>query len=149
MPTTQRTAEITWDGTIARGDGTVRGHSGGLPELPVTIASRMGEPEGRTSPEELIAAAHATCFAMALGSMLEREGNPPDRLHAVATVTLETGDTIGIRSSRLVVDGVVPGIDQARFRRTAEEAGENCPVSRALAGNLDIEVEARLRKAAA
>jgi lipoyl-dependent peroxiredoxin len=97
----------------------------------------------------LIAAAHATCFAMALGSMLEREGNPPEQLHAVATVTLETGDTIGIRSSRLVVDGVVPGMDQSGSRRTAEQAGEHCPVSLALAGNLEIEVEARLRKAAA
>jgi lipoyl-dependent peroxiredoxin len=88
--------------------GLASGHSGALSDLPITLASRFGEPEGKTSPEELIAAAHAGCFTMTLGSILAREGTPPEHLQVTATVTLETSGTPTIASSQLEVHGVVP-----------------------------------------
>ena len=88
-----RTAQVDWTGSIARGSGLTSGGSGAISDLPITIASRLGEPEGKTSPEELIAAAHAGCFTMALGSILAGQGTPPEHLQVTATVTLETSGT--------------------------------------------------------
>jgi len=144
MPTVLRTAEIEWTGSIARGSGLVSGGSGAITDLPLTIASRIGHPEGKTSPEELIAAAHAGCFTMAIGSILAAQGTPPERLNVTATVTLEVSGRPAIASSELDVHGVVPGIDAASFDRAAREAEINCPVSRALQGNVQIRVRAAL-----
>jgi osmotically inducible protein OsmC len=113
----QRTAEIDWTGSIARGSGRASGQSGALSDLPITVASRFGEPEGKTSPEELIAAAHAACFTMALGSILAARRTPPEHLQVTATVTLETSGTPTIASSRLEVHGVVPRAHAASFER--------------------------------
>ena len=144
MVAVQRTAEVDWTGSIARGSGRASGGSGGLGDLPITVASRFGEPEGKTSPEELIAAAHAACFAMALGSMLAAQRTPPEHLRVIATVTLEMSGTPTIASSQLEVHGVVPGADAASFDQAAREAERNCPVSRALLGSVEIGVRAIL-----
>jgi lipoyl-dependent peroxiredoxin len=144
MAAVQRTAEVDWTGSIARGAGRASGASGALGELPITVASRFGEPEGKTSPEELIAAAHAACFTMALGSILAARRTPPQHLRVTATVTLETSGTSRIAASQLQVHGVVPGADAAAFDRAAREAERNCPVSRALQGNVEIGVDAAL-----
>ncbi len=149
MPAVRRTANVDWTGTIARGSGVTSGGSGAFGELPITLASRFGEPEGKTSPEELIAAAHAGCFTMALGSILARQGTPPERLQATATVTFETSGTPTITSSHLDVHGMVPGMDAAAFDRAAHDAEQNCPVSRALQGNVEISVQATLDDASA
>ena len=143
MPTVLRTAEIEWTGSIARGSGLMSGGSGAITDLPLTIASRIGHPEGKTSPEELIAAAHAGCFTMAIGSILAAQGTP-ERLNVTAAVTLEVSGRPVIASSELDVHGVVPGIDAASFDRAAHEAEINCPVSRALQGNVQIRVRATL-----
>ena len=143
MPTVLRTAEIEWTGSIARGSGLISGGSGAITDLPLTIASRIGHPEGKTSPEELIAAAHAGCFTMAIGSILAAQGTP-ERLNVTAAVTLEVSGRPVIASSELDVHGVVPGIDAASFDRAAHEAEINCPVSRALQGNVQIRVRATL-----
>jgi lipoyl-dependent peroxiredoxin len=115
------------------------------PRWPVTVASRFGEPQGKTSPEELIAAAHATCFTMALGLVLAGEHTPPERLAVDAVITLEEIDgQYTITSSELEVVGRVAGIDQAAFERPAQEAEQACPVSRALAGRVEIRSHTRL-----
>jgi osmotically inducible protein OsmC len=144
MAAVQRTAELDWTGSIARGSGVVSGRSGAISGLPVTVASRFGAPEGKTSPEELIAAAHATCFTMALGSILAAQRTPPEQLRVTATVTLETSGTPAIASSQLEAHGVVPGADAASFDRAAHEAEQTCPVSRALRGSVEIGVRATL-----
>jgi lipoyl-dependent peroxiredoxin len=144
MAAVQRTADVDWTGTIARGAGRASGGSGALGELPITVASRFGEPEGKTSPEELIAAAHAACFTMALGSILAARRTPPEHLRVTATVTLETSGTPTIAASRLAAHGVVPGADAAAFEQAAQEAERRCPVSRALQGNVAIGVHATL-----
>jgi lipoyl-dependent peroxiredoxin len=144
MAAVQRTAEVDWTGSIARGSGHASGASGALGDLPITVASRFGEPEGKTSPEELIAAAHAACFTMALGSILAARRTPPERLRVTATVTLETSGTPTIASSQLEAHGVVPGADAASFDQAAHEAERNCPVSRALRGTAEIGVHATL-----
>ena len=144
MVSVRRTAEITWNGSIARGSGVASGGSGAVHDLPMTLASRLGEPAGKTSPEELIAAAHAGCFTMSLGSILASKDTPPERLQVTATVTLETSGGPRIVSSELEVHGVVPGSDAAAFEAAAHEAERNCVVSRALKGNVEIRVHATL-----
>jgi osmotically inducible protein OsmC len=140
---TERVAQVTWQGDLMSGQGKITSvGSGALPPLDVTWASRAEEPQGRTSPEELIAAAHASCYAMALSNGLAKAGTPPDRLETSATVTFVPGT--GITSSALTVVGTVPGIDEEAFRRAAEEAKDGCPVSGALKGNVALSVDARL-----
>jgi osmotically inducible protein OsmC len=139
---TERRADVVWEGSLMEGSGTItKTGSGVLPELPVTWASRAENPDGRTSPEELIAAAHAACFAMALSHGLAEAGNPPERLETSATVTFVPGT--GITKSVLTVTGRVPGIDEAAFLEAAEAAKEGCPVSGALKGNVELELDAR------
>jgi osmotically inducible protein OsmC len=140
----ERHAEVTWNGGLMEGSGRIDSTgSGAFGGLDVTWASRS-EPEegGRTSPEELIAAAHAACFSMALSFGLANEGTPPDELRTSATVTFQPGE--GITKIALAVEGRVPGIDEASFRSAAEGAKENCPVSKALAGVPEITIEATL-----
>jgi lipoyl-dependent peroxiredoxin len=138
-----RTANVTWRGSLAEGSGTIESvGSGSFGPLDVTWTSRTEEPGGRTSPEELIAAAHASCFSMALSGALARAGTPPERLDVSATVTFVPGT--GITKSALTVRGTVPGMDEEAFREAAEGAKEGCPVSGALAGGPEITLDALL-----
>jgi osmotically inducible protein OsmC len=147
MAAIRRSASVVWEGTIARGAGQLSGGSGAFAGLPVTLASRFGEPEGKTTPEELIAAAHATCFTMALGSVLARAQTPPERLAVSAVCTLEEVDGMySITTSELDVVGRVAGIDEEAFERAAQEAERTCPVSRALAGSVEIRAHSRLEE---
>jgi osmotically inducible protein OsmC len=138
-----RHAEVTWRGSLMDGSGRIeRVGSGAFGPLDVTWASRTEDPNGRTSPEELIAAAHASCFSMAFAHALAEAGTPPDELETGATVTFVPGT--GITKIRLTVHGRVPGLDEEGFRAAAESAKDNCPVSQALAAVGDIAVEATL-----
>ena len=141
-----RTATVTWNGTLAEGNGTVTAGSSELfTDLPVSWASRTEGVDGRTSPEELLAAAHASCFAMALSGQLVRAGTPPDHLHVSATVTFDRVDEQwSVTTSELDVVGVVPGIDEAAFDTAAQGARDGCPISRALASNVEISVSSTL-----
>jgi osmotically inducible protein OsmC len=144
MPMAERTATTAWDGDLAHGGGTVTGASGALGDLPVTWASRTERSDGKTSPEELVAAAHSSCFSMALANGLTQAGNPPEHLDVSAKVTLDMQDGVPtVTTSELTVSGRVPGIDQAAFEQAASDAGKNCPISRALAG-IQITVTATL-----
>jgi len=145
MPMAERSANAEWDGDLVHGHGAVTGASGALGELPVTWASRTERSEGKTSPEELIAAAHSSCFSMALAHGLTQAGNQPEHLEVSAKVTLDERDGAPtVTSSELTVSGRVPGVDQAAFQQAADDAGKNCPISRAL-GGLQITVEATLQ----
>jgi osmotically inducible protein OsmC len=140
---TERTAEVTWRGSLFEGGGTIdRVGSGAFGPLDVTWASRTEDSDGRTSPEELIAAAHAACFSMALSNGLAQAESPPERLHTSATVTFVPG--AGITKIVLRVRGSVPGMDEATFVEKAEAAKEGCPVSKALTGVPEITVDAAL-----
>jgi len=143
---TIRRADVVWTGSLASGSGVVSAvSSGAFTQLPVTWASRTESPDGRTSPEELIAAAHASCFSMALSAGLGRLGKPPERLEVSAFVAFDKVDGgWRIASSALKVKGRVPGLDAAAFQEAAEAAKDNCPVSQALKGNLALSVEAVL-----
>jgi osmotically inducible protein OsmC len=144
-----RTSTVTWNGTLAEGSGTVSaGTSELFTDLPVSWASRTEAPDGRTSPEELLAAAHASCFAMALSGALARGGTPPDHLHVSSTVTFDQVDgQWKVTRSQLEVVGVVPGMDAAAFDAAAEGAKDGCPISGALTGNVELSVSASLEEA--
>jgi osmotically inducible protein OsmC len=146
MAATKR-AEVTWEGDLMSGQGTIdRVGSGAIASLPVSWAARTGEGQAElTSPEELIAAAHASCFAMALSNGLAKAGTPPTRLAVSAEVTFVPGT--GITTSAIDVEGVVPGLDEDGFRTAAETARVGCPVSSALKGNVEVSVNARLANA--
>lgn len=134
-----RTSSASWDGTLRDGSGTMT-VGDEIYEGAYTFASRFQEGEG-TNPEELIAAAHAGCFSMALANGLDEAGYDPENVHTVATVHLEDG---AVTKIELDVEGSVPGIDDAAFREAAEDAKENCPVSQALAAVPEITVSATL-----
>jgi osmotically inducible protein OsmC len=136
-----RTARVSWEGSLLEGSGTIEQvGSGAFGPLPVSWAARSEAASGgKTSPEELIAAAHAACFSMALSSGLAQAGTPPERLETSATVTFVPGT--GITRIALTVDGRVPGLDDEGFRQAAETAKENCPVSKALAGVGEITLD--------
>ena len=138
----QSSAKTVWEGDLAHGAGVTTPDSGAFDDVDVTWSSRTSRSAGKTSPEELLAAAHASCYSMALSHELAEAGTPPDRLEATATVDFEPGE--GVRSSHIVVRGRVPGIDQDRFSEAARAAGEGCPISGALKGNLEITVDATL-----
>jgi osmotically inducible protein OsmC len=146
MPIAERSAQTIWRGSLTHGGGALTSGSGALGELPVTWASRTERSEGRTSPEELIAAAHAACFAMALSHELTQGGNEPEQLDVRAVVTLDrVGDAPTVTRSALTVTGRVPGVDAAAFAAAAQGAGANCPISRLLAGgSAEIAVDATL-----
>jgi lipoyl-dependent peroxiredoxin len=140
---TDRRAEVTWSGSLMEGSGTIRSTtSGAIGEQPVTWTNRAEDNPTSTSPEELIAAAHAACFSMALSHGLAQAGNPPDQLDTSATVTFQPG--VGITRVALTVEGRVPGVDADGFAEAAQTAKENCPVSKALAAVPEITLEARL-----
>lgn len=145
MATTRR-ADATWSGDLLSGRGTVTAATTSVfSDLPMTWASRIGEPEGVTSPEELLATAHASCFSMAVSNELAKAGTPPTSIRVSVAVTgdkLETGWTV--LSSAITVRGVVPGATAAGFREAAEKAKDGCPISKALKGNVELSVEATL-----
>jgi osmotically inducible protein OsmC len=139
---TESRATTVWEGSLTKGRGTTSAASGAIPDVEVTWAARTERTPGTTSPEELLAAAHASCFCMGLSHGLTEAGNEPERLEATATVSFVPGE--GVTSSHIEVSGQVPGIDQAGFEAAAKDAGENCPISQALKGNVDVTVEATL-----
>jgi osmotically inducible protein OsmC len=140
---TERRAQVTWKGDLISGSGTIENvTSGAFGGLGVNWRSRSEEPGGQTSPEELIAAAHAACFSMALSNGLAQEGHTADELQTSAAVTFQPGE--GITKIALSVEGRVPGIDEDAFQLAAEQAKENCPVSTALASVPEITVDAHL-----
>ena len=147
MPRIERTAEAVWQGRSASGSGTIAGRSSGAFELRYSEPTRVGDPAGQTSPEELIAAAHAACFAMALSGTLGRKSARVRMLHVTATITAEFGETgLKIQSSKLqaVAEGL-EGIPSTQFAEVAKEAEGRCPVSNALRGSLKIELDARTK----
>ncbi|WP_128434276.1 OsmC family protein [Streptomyces cyaneus] len=130
---TTRSAHTVWEGNLLEGNGVVNfDSSGAIAAQPVTWASRSQEANGKTSPEELIAAAHSSCFSMALSHALAGAGTPPTKLVTSADVSFQPGE--GITGSHLTVEGTVPGIDEETFVAAAEDAKKNCPVSQALTG---------------
>ncbi len=141
-----REAKATWSGDLTKGGGEVSSVSSGLfSGLPVSWAARTEGPNGKTSPEELLAAAHASCFAMALSNGLGKNGTPAERLEVTAKVTFDrVGDGWGVTSSDIAVTGTVPGCDRDAFAKAAEAAKDGCPISRALKGNVRLGVSATL-----
>jgi lipoyl-dependent peroxiredoxin len=140
---TDRNATVMWNGSLMEGKGRITSTTTGkLGEQDVSWAARSGDDAELTSPEELIAAAHAACFAMAFAHALAQAGNPPDELNTSATVTFQPGE--GITRIKLTAEGRVPGIDATAFREAAEGAKVNCPVSKALAGVPEITLDAKL-----
>ncbi len=140
---TERSASMTWQGDLMSGSGEIdEAPSGAFGPLQVTWRARAEESDGKTSPEELLAAAHATCFAMALSHALAQAGHAPERLQTSATVTFVPGT--GVTRSALTVKGTVPGVSEEEFRAAAEDAKENCPVSKAL-GGVEKTLEAQLQ----
>ena len=141
-----RRAEAVWTGDLATGRGTVSATSSGIfRDTPVSWPARTEEPGGKTSPEELFAAAHAACFAMAFSAGLGRAGTPPERLTISAEVTFDKVEAgWRVTSSDLTVRGLVPGISDEDFVKAAEAAKVGCPISQTLQGNVDINVDAAL-----
>jgi lipoyl-dependent peroxiredoxin len=141
----QRTADATWEGDLATGMGRVRFGSGALPETVVTWASRAEAPGGKTSPEELLAAAHAACYSMAFSGGLATNKTPPKRLDVKATATFDkVAEGWRVTTIDLTVKGWVPGIDAAKFAELAEAAKQGCPISQALKNNVQIRLKASL-----
>jgi osmotically inducible protein OsmC len=146
MATFSRHVDVDWAGPIMEGKGTVKAGSGAF-TLPVTFPARIGEPEGHTSPEELVAAAHAACYAMALNATVGRKGGSIARTHVSATVVADKGDAgIKVTTSKLkVVAEGLQGIAREQFAEVAKEAESKCPISNALRGSLAIELETEVK----
>jgi osmotically inducible protein OsmC len=139
----ERSAQAHWQGDLVDGGGTIdKVPSGAFGPLDVSWAARTEESGGKTSPEELIAAAWSACFAMAFANILAKAGNPPERLDTSATLTFQPGE--GIIKGALTVRGTVPGMDSDAFKTAAEEAKQGCPVSQALTGIPDVTLDAAL-----
>jgi len=145
---TVRRATASWSGDLLSGSGTVSAYTTGLfTDLPISWASRTEEAEGRTSPEELLAAAHAACYSMAFSNTLAKAGTPPEHLHVAAEVAFEKEEAgWTVTHSDLQVIGRAPGCSVADFERMAAEAKDACPISRALAGNVALSVDATLEE---
>lgn len=143
--TFERHADVDWAGSVMEGQGETKAGTGAF-SLPVTFPSRIGEPAGRTSPEELMAAAHAACYSMALNATLGRKGASAERTVVRATVTADKGDAgIKIQSSKLSVTAYgLKGLEAAQFPEVAREAESKCPVSNAYRGSLDISIDAKV-----
>jgi osmotically inducible protein OsmC len=141
-----RRATVSWDGDLATGTGQLSAvTSRAFSNLPVTWASRTEQADGKTSPEELLASAHASCFAMAFSSDLTKAGNPPEKLDVTSEIAFDRVDgKWTVISSKLTVHGHVRGLDATKFREMASQAKDGCPISRALAGNVQLSVEASL-----
>jgi osmotically inducible protein OsmC len=145
MPIATRKAEIIWDGPLARGSGALSSASGALASLPVTWAARTEQPDGKTSPEELIAAAHASCFAMALALVLGENHTPSQQLSIGAACTLDEVDGAPrITTIELTIRVQVLGLEQTDFEQLLRRAADLCPVSNALRGNVEISLASEL-----
>jgi lipoyl-dependent peroxiredoxin len=141
----KRTAEAVWEHDLLHGSGTVHGTSGALGSMGVSWSSRTEAPAGKTSPEELLAAAHAACYSMALSAGLGRMQKPPERLDVRATATFDkVGDGWKVTTMELQVTGKVPGLSAAEFESAAQAAAQGCPISGALKGNVALSVQAKL-----
>jgi len=144
MATAERRADVVWRGDLFKGSGTFDlASSGAAQDLPVTWASRTEHHDGKTSPEELITAAHASCYAMALSNVLAQMGNEPEELNISAVCTFDV-DQVKVTKMVLDVRGRVPGLDAEGFQSAAERGEEACPISNALRGNVDIQLNASL-----
>ena len=150
MPRIVREAEIDWEGTTARGSGVVRAVTTGSFELPSTIAARVEVHPGKTSPEELLAAAHATCWVTSLGSELARLGTPPERMHVHCTITMDEVEGSGHRivASHIAARAAAPGANAETFAAAAEAADEGCPFSALIRASASVTVEATLEEEA-
>jgi lipoyl-dependent peroxiredoxin len=141
----KRTAEAVWENDLLHGSGRVKGTSGALPEMAVSWSARTEASGGKTSPEELLAAAHAACFSMALSAGLSRMQKPPQKIQVTATATFDkVGDAWKVTTMELNVVGTVPGLTAAEFETAAQAAGQGCPISGALKGNVAVTVHAKL-----
>jgi osmotically inducible protein OsmC len=146
MATFSRHVDVDWSGSLMEGKGQVNAGSGAF-SLPVTFPVRIGEPAGHTSPEELVAAAHAACYAMALNATVGKKGGSIAKTHVTATVSADKGESgIKLTTSKLkvVVEGL-QGIDKGEFAAVAKQAEGGCPISNALRGSLQIELETEVR----
>lgn len=145
MPRISRSALVNWEGNVARGRGEISGESGALRQLPYTLATRIGNPAGKTSPEELLAAAVGGCFAMSLTAELTQAGTPPERLDvsAVCTVDEVEGRHL-VTGVALSVEGRVPGVDAETFGRTAVAAEQGCTMATLVRGSAEVTVDATL-----
>jgi lipoyl-dependent peroxiredoxin len=144
MATAERRANVVWRGNLFEGSGSFDlASSEAAQDMPVTWASRTERPDGKTSPEELIAAAHASCYAMALSNTLAEQGNEPEELNISAVCTFDA-DQLKVTTMVIDVHGRVPGLDEEGFSSATEQAEQVCPVSNALRGNVDIQVSASL-----
>jgi osmotically inducible protein OsmC len=143
-----RKAKAVWNGDLATGSGEVSSlTSGKFSALPVSWGARTEAPQGKTSPEELLAAAHASCFSMALSAGLAKAGTPPKKLEVTSSVTFDkVGESWTVVSSDLEVSGDVPGIDAGAFAKAAEDAKDGCPISRALKNNVKLSVRPTLAR---
>ena len=145
MPIARRQAEVEWEGRLEQGRGSFAVGSWSVGEIPVDWNSRTGDSQGNTSPEELMAAAHASCYAMALSKVLDKLDAPPEKLYVGAVCELdEVENKPRITSMDLEIIGVVPSLDPEGFMTAAEQADENCPVTNALRGNVEIRLSATL-----
>jgi osmotically inducible protein OsmC len=148
MPIAERTASVSWDGSLAAGGGTLDSGSGALASLPVTWAARTQAPEGKTSPEELLAGAHASCFTMALALVLGEAGTPPAHLATDASYVLDEVDGAPrLTRASLAVRARVDGLDEQSFQGAVDRAAALCPVSNAVRGNVELSVDATLEPA--
>jgi osmotically inducible protein OsmC len=148
MAQAERRADVVWEGNLLQGSGTVTSvTSGAFGGLPVSWPARTEQHGGKTSPEELLAAAHAACYAMAFSHALAQGGNPPERLQVSATVGFDPkpgGGGFYVSGSKLAVRGRVPGMDQAAFEAAARQGEQGCPISNAIRNNVPIDLEATL-----
>ena len=146
MAAFSRSVEVDWSGPIMEGKGTAKAGTGAF-SLPVSFPSRIGDPGGNTSPEELMAAAHAACYAMALNATVGRKGGSIGRTLVTATVTADKGESgIKVTTSKLkVIAEGLQGIEKSQFDQVAREAEKGCPISNALRGSLTIDVETEVR----
>jgi lipoyl-dependent peroxiredoxin len=146
VPRIARIASVSWEGNLARGIGSISGQSGALDGLPYTLATRVGSPEGKTSPEELVAAAVGGCFAMSLAGELTRAGTPPERLDVDAECIVdEVAGRHLVTTVELSVRGRVPGIDAETFERTAADAEQACTIATLVRGSAEVTVETTLQ----
>ena len=147
MPRVQRSADVTWEGSVARGHGAISAATGTFASLPYSLASRVERPDGKTSPEELLAAAHAGCYAMSLAGELTAAGSPPEHLDVTATVTLDQIEDGSHRivASDIVAQARVPGIDSTELQRVADVADRGCTFSALIKASGRVTVQAILQ----